>query len=444
MGDKDSRSERVSPAFRTTLRRELDDWVSEGVVDSDQSAAISKRYRLNEETQKSGGMVVQALYLIGACLIGGGAISFVASRWEEIPVPVRMALLFSTLLAFEVAGFYLWKVSGTRKKLGEALVVLGGLVFGANVVLIAQMFNLHGEPYGAFGIWAIGAGVIAFAMMSGPCMLLTCVTSFVWFVGHTEGNPHSFCWYPLVIVAAGLPFLKRYSNSAFAGVILAAGAAIPVCAGLDSGEGWPAVLAVSVIAALLYGLGLRLEGIESARLMGVIARTLGMAGILLLAYMMSFREVATELMERPWQSTGLLWTVPFGLVCVAGVAVWISVIRKPSARDDLRHRSKAVLLAGVLLACGTLTMQPVGFTLAAHLAVAAIGISLLYTAVKIHRRISFWTGLLLLAWVIFQNFIQWDTNLLLKSMVFIACGIGVILGGIRFERHLKQGGADDG
>ena len=444
MGEKDSGRERVAPGFRTTLRRELDVWVSEGVVDSDQSAAIEKRYALNEETQKSGGLVVQALYLIGACLIGGGAISFVASRWEEIPVPVRMALLFTTLLAFEVAGFYLWKVSGTRKKLVEALVVLGGLVFGANVVLIAQMFNLHGEPYGAFGIWAIGTGLIAFATMSGPCMLLTCITSFVWFVGHTEGNPHLFCWYPLVIGAAGLPLLKRHSTSAFPGLVLAAGAAIPVCAAFDSGEGWPAVLAVSVIAVLLYGLGLRLERIESARLMGVIARSIGMTGILLLAYMMSFREVATELMERHWISTGWLWTVPFGLVCAAAIAVWVSVVRTPPSRDDLKHRSRAVLVAGVLLAFGTLTMQAVGLTLAAHLSVAAIGASLLYTAVKIHRRTSFWTGLLLLAWVVFQNFIQWETHLLLKSFVFIACGIGVILGGIRFERHLKPGGADNG
>ena len=444
MGEKDSGSGLVSPAFRTTLRRELDVWLKEGVVDSDQSAAIQKRYALNEENRKSGGMVVQALYLIGACLIGGGAISFVASRWEEIPIPLKMALLFSTLLAFEVAGFYLWKVSGSRRKLGEALVVLGGLVFGANVVLIAQIFNLHGEPYGAFGIWAIGTGVIAYATMSGPCMVLTCITSFVWFVGHTEGNPHAFCWYPLVIGAAGLPFLKRHSTSAFAGVILAAGAAIPLCAAFDSGEAWPAVLAVSVIATLLYGLGLRLERLESARVMGVIARIIGMAGILLLAYIISFREVAAELTERSWQSTGLLWTVPLGLVFLAAIAVWTSVIRTPPDRDDLRHRSKAVLLAGVLLASGTLTMQPVGISLGAHLAVAAIGVSLLYTAVKVQRRTSFWTGLLLLAWVIFQNFIQWDTNLLLKSMVFILCGIGVILGGIRFERHLKKGGTDNG
>ena len=444
MSESDSGGRRVSPAFRSILRRELDDWVSEGVVDTDQSASISKRYGLGEVAEKSGGLVVQALYLIGACLIGGGAISFVASRWEEIPIPLRMALLFSALLACEVAGFYLWKVSGTRRKLGEALIVLGGLVFGANVVLIAQMFNLHGEPYGAFGIWALGTAVIAFATMSGPCMVLTCITSFVWFVGYTTGNPHVFCWYPLVIVVACLPFLMRRSAAAFAGAILAAGAAIPLCAGFDSGEPWPAVLAVSSTATLLFGLGVWLHRIDSARLMGVIARIVGITAILVLAYMMSFREVASELSMRPWRSAGWLWTVPLGLVCLAAIAVWVSVIRTPPERADLRHRSTAVFAAGVLLASGTLTMHAVGISLGAHLAVAAIGVSLLYTAVKVHRRKSFWTGLLLLAWVIFHNFIQWDTHLLLKSVVFIACGIGVILGGIRFERHLKQGGADNG
>ena len=444
MNENDSGIRRVSSTFRAILRRELGDWVNEGVVDSDQSAAISKRYGLNEVTEKSGGLVVQALYLIGACLIGGGAISFVASRWEEIPVPLRMAILVGTLLACEVAGFYMWKVSGTRRKLGEALVVLGGLVFGANVVLIAQMFNLHGEPYGAFGIWALGTAVIAYATMSGPCMFLTCVTSFAWFCGHTAGNPHVFGWYPLAIVVACVPFLMRHSTAAFTGVILAAGAAIAVCAGFDSGEYWPALLAVAVTGTFLFGLGLRMYRTESARLMGVIARIVGIAAILVLAYMMSFQEVASELSKRPWRSDGWLWTVPLGLVCLAAIAVWVSVIRTPPERADLRHRSIAVLVAGVLLASGTSTMQPVGMSLGAHLAVAAIGVSLLYTAVKVHRRKSFWTGLLLLAWVVFQNFVQWDTHLLLKSLVFIAGGIGVILGGIRFERHLKQGGSDNG
>lgn len=429
---------RMFPTFRSTLRQELALWVDEGVVESHQGAAISKRYGLDELGKGSSGLLVQALYLIGACLIGGGAISFVASRWEEIPVPLRMALLVCTLLACEITGFYLWKVSGTRKRLGEALILLGALVFGANVVLIAQMFHLHGEPYGAFGIWALGAAAIAYATMSGPCMLVTCVTSFVWFCGWTADNSHAFCWYPLAIVGACVPFLMRRSFATSAGLILAAGAAIPVCAGLDSGEAWPPFLAVAGITTLLFGLGLSLDRDESTRLLAVTARIVGIAVILLFAYMMSFHEgPASELSKHPWRSAGWLWTVPLGLVYLAAIAVWTSVLRTPLERVDLRHRSIAILLAGVFLTLGTLTMQPVGLALGANLALGAIGLSLLYTAVKMHRRTSFWAGLLLLVFVIFHRFMDWDTHLLLKSLVFIAGGIGVIVGGIRFERHLK-------
>ena len=429
---------RMFPTFRSTLRQELALWVDEGVVESHQGAAISKRYGLDELGKGSSGLLVQALYLIGACLIGGGAISFVASRWEEIPVPLRMALLVSTLLACEITGFYLWKASGTRKRLGEALILLGALVFGANVVLIAQMFHLHGEPYGAFGIWSLGAAAIAYATMSGPCMVVTCVTSFAWFCGWTADNPHVFCWYPLTIVAACVPFLIRRSPTTFAGLILAAGAAIPVCAGFDSGEHWPPLLAVAGITTLLFGLGLWLDRDESTRLMAVAARIVGIAVILLFAYMMSFHEgPASEFSKHPCRSAGWLWTVPLGLVYLAAIAVWTSVLRTPLERVDLRHRSIAILLAGVFLTLGTLTMQPVGLALGANLALGAIGLSLLYTAVKMHRRTSFWAGLLLLVFVIFHRFMDWDTHLLLKSLVFIAGGIGVIVGGIRFERHLK-------
>lgn len=444
MSESDSGGRRVSPSFRSMLRRELDDWVSEGFVDKDQSAAISKRYGLDDVAGRSGGLLVQALYLIGAVLIGGGAISFVASRWDEIPVPGRMALLVGTLLACEIAGFYLWKLSGSRKRLGEALIVLGALVFGANVFLIAQMFHLTGEPYGAFGIWALGSAVIAFATMSGPCILVTCVASFAWFCGYTANNPHMLCWYPFAIVAACVPFLMRRSAAAFGGGVLAAGAALAVCAALDSGEQWPPLLAVAATATFLYGLGLRLDRIESARLMGTIARTVGMTVILLLAYMMSFEEVAREFSKHVWRSEGWLWTVPLGLTGLAAIAVWTSVIRTPPETIPLRHRSIATLAAGIVLIAGTLAMQPLGLPVAAKVAAGAIAVSLLYTAVRIHRRTSFWAGLLILAWVIVHTFIEWDTNLFLKSFVFIACGVGVILGGIRFERHLKQGEAHNG
>ena len=346
---------RLSANFRSTLRRELTAWTDAGLIEPHQATTLSTRYRLDELASGSGGLLVQALYLIGACLIGGGAISFVAARWPEIPIPARVALLISTLLACETVGFYLWQISAKRKKLGEALVVLGALVFGANVVLISQMFELHGAPYGAVGLWSLGAAAIA------------------------------------------------------------------------------------ATATLLCGLGLWLDRGESTRRMAVVARVAGISAMLIFAYAMSFHEgPANELAKQRWQSSQWLWTAPLGLVYLAAIAVWSALLRKPPHRADLRHRSPAILLAGILLTAGTLTMQPVGLAIGANLALAAIAVSLLYTAIKTHRRTSFWSGLLLLALVIFNRFIDWDTQLLLKSLVFIAGGIAVIVGGIRFERHRQD------
>ena len=48
-------------------------------------------------------------------------------------------------------------------------------------------------------------------------------------------------------------------------------------------------------------------------------------------------------------------------------------------------------------------------------------------------------GLPLLALVIVSRFLEWDTHLMVKSAVFVLCGVGVILGGARFEKHLKGG-----
>jgi uncharacterized membrane protein len=110
--------------FASELRRELVQWVRDGLVEPTQAEAIRERY----PDQDAGGttsLLLPAIYIIGAALIGGGAISFVAANWDSIPIPVRIGLLVTTMLGCEIAGFVLWKVRGTRENLGQALVTLG-------------------------------------------------------------------------------------------------------------------------------------------------------------------------------------------------------------------------------------------------------------------------------------------------------------------------------
>ena len=74
----------------------------------------------------------------------------------------------------------------------------------------------------------------------------------------------------------------------------------------------------------------------------------------------------------------------------------------------------------------------------ANLALVGIAGGLLWDAVTEGQRREFWLGLGLLSLVMVSRFLEWDTHLMVKSEVFVLCGIGVILGGVRFEKHLKE------
>jgi len=174
-------------------------------LEQSQADAICERYGLDDAQESTAGLVLPAIYIIGACVVGGGAISFVAAHWDSISIPVRIGLLLTVMLGCEISGFVLWKVKGTREKLGQALVALGAVIFGANVFLIAQMYHLQGPPHSAFGVWTLGALSVAYTTFSAPTMALACITSFVWSTGWIETDPHDFCWYPFAICAACVP-----------------------------------------------------------------------------------------------------------------------------------------------------------------------------------------------------------------------------------------------
>ena len=428
--------------FASELRRELAGWVRDGLVAQDQADSIQARYA-GDESRGTSGLLLPAIYIVGAALIGGGAISFVAANWDSIPIPVRIGLLVSTMLGCEIAGFVLWKVKGTRENLGQALVALGALVFGASVFLIAQMYHLRGEPQVAFGIWTIGALALAYSTFSGPTMLLVCVTSFVWSVGWIGIHPHDFFWYPIALCVACIPFVRRLDALTFTGLLLAGSAAVATAAGKDSGEVWPVLAALMALGALSRGVGLWLEQRESTLHMSVLALRLGGLVILLPAYMLSFHDgLGGEVSEELWISEGWMWVVLLALVYVAAVLSWLVALRRASGEGDVRMQIHlAMLAAALLVTVGIAAGHEVVIVIMANLALLAVAGALLWEAVSAGQRREFWLGLGLFVLVIVSRFLEWDTHLMLKSAVFILCGVGVTIGGVRFERHLIGKGA---
>jgi len=103
----------------------------------------------------------------------------VGANWDDIPRGVRMGSLVALVLAANLAGLYRYHRSGGRAATGWFF--LGGLFYGAAIMLIAQIYHL-GEHF-PDGIlwWWIGVLPLALLLNSRLLMLQAATLGFIWF-----------------------------------------------------------------------------------------------------------------------------------------------------------------------------------------------------------------------------------------------------------------------
>jgi len=441
------RNHKASDRFREWLKQELQNWQADGIISPEQSATISQRYELDQISRERRNYLLFAIYVIGAVLIGAGIISFVAAHWEKIPPIPKIILIVSVMLVCHVSGFYLWKISGRSPRLGHALIVLGTLVFGANIGLMTQIFHIKVNFYnGLFG-WAIGAMVMAYALESIPNAVIAIVISYAGFCGWIYDNPHTFCYYPFVAAAVFLPFVYlRRSVLIFGLSLLAVGISVIVCAGLDGEELLAFSLATAGVGLLHFGFGLLSDRTASFKSFAAPSMVLGTLFAAFNAYILSFKGLAREVDFAGIENW--MWTIPVAAGYIIAVIMWVYCFRLMLQNHQIRPISISVLASTVLVLLGIIAKifllekwsynDYLFVVIASHFACLALCIGLLASSFLIENRHIFWAGILLAALIITTRFFEYETGLLLKAAVFTACGVSLILAGVKFENYLKK------
>ena len=192
--------------FAGQLSRESEAWVAEGIVSAEQAAAIRGRYADRREERR--GSATTALAVIGALAVGLGVIGFVAANWEELSHGVRLALLTAAVGGSYTAGFQLRDRTGSRPRIGEALYLVGVLLFGASLFLVGQMYHVEAHDPFALLLWAGGATATALVVRS-RAIAAAAVLIFTGWVGFEFGlaieDAGSDAWaaFPVVAVCYG-------------------------------------------------------------------------------------------------------------------------------------------------------------------------------------------------------------------------------------------------
>lgn len=99
-------------------------------------------------------------------------ITFVAANWQAWSRELRVILLLSLFVGVNFAGFSLWRrrvvlpagIDQWQQRLGQGLLLLGALILGANMALMAQMFHISGSPYRLYLAWGLGVLAIAYSL----------------------------------------------------------------------------------------------------------------------------------------------------------------------------------------------------------------------------------------------------------------------------------------
>lgn len=191
--------------FIKRLAQELPLWAERGWVqrgaERDILAYVESQHRGSER-------MVIALSLMGAVLLGAGIITFFAAHWAGMSKLLKLLLLFGSM-----SGVYI-TAAVTRENLprvSQSLWLLGVILFGANVMLIAQIYNIDSHYPNGVLMWALGALLVAYAIPAQLALAAAIALGVLWTgMEHMDFN-RSVHWPFLLFWLACLLPIYRHS-----------------------------------------------------------------------------------------------------------------------------------------------------------------------------------------------------------------------------------------
>jgi uncharacterized membrane protein len=136
-----------------TLEKQLERWLSSGVVDASTAARIRAFEQSQVPSERLRWPVLLALAL-GGVLLCAGVLLFVAAHWDELSPAWRFSLVLLRVAAFPVAGAF---TAERFPALSVTFYTIGTVCVGAGIFLAAQIFNLQEHWPNGILLWAIGA-----------------------------------------------------------------------------------------------------------------------------------------------------------------------------------------------------------------------------------------------------------------------------------------------
>lgn len=429
------------------LLAEIDRWKAEGAVSAEQAAQLRQRYEVPQPPPKEAvpwGLLVFAT--AGAIVIGLGVILLFAYNWDEIPKFGKLALVFAAVIGAHAAGIRLLAKDGWQPKLGEALLALGTMFYGAGIWLVAQIYNIDEHYPNGFLFWALGALGIAWAIRSTANALMAAVLLTVWGCCETFdfGDPHVSA---LLLIAGGLLPLAWKQRSGLLMAATLAAIQLLLASNIVSWSGGSLGFTATLAWGVLLVAAARLTGAHRSDFGGgaAVMSFFGYGAFLVCAYLLSFHDAADNLLNWRWDQ-GLSPGIghAFGWVLfVLGLAGWVWIAVRSLLRKDLVIEREEWLLPIALVYCFIVaSMGGRGWELfiswSFNLMLLGLAIMWMWRGCQDSRLGTTVVGSLLLSAVVLARYFDLFESLASRGLAFIVLGI-IFIAEAMYYRRVRRG-----
>jgi uncharacterized membrane protein len=157
-----------------------------GLITDEQRQRIVAHFGLKEDSNR----FLVIISFVGAVLVAAGIALLIASNWDAIPRGVKLATGLALMLGAHGAGWWLREVRRDYRKTGEALHLIGSLLFLANIALVGQIYHISTRAPNAFLLWWAGIAALPWLLRSEVQHLLALLAFGIWF-GAEVNEPNS-------------------------------------------------------------------------------------------------------------------------------------------------------------------------------------------------------------------------------------------------------------
>ena len=394
--------------FLERLPREVSRWEADSIITAEQRQSILGSYDPSEMapgSHRAQGRLVTGLSVIGAVLVGLGIIFFLAANWDGIDREVKLGGILAAIIAGHGLGYYLRYHRGYRR-VGSAMVLLACVIYGAGVHLVGQVYNVDVNDPRLMLFWFLGVLPLVYIVRSQPIQLLGVVL-----------------------------------------FLLAVGFRLPSWIGdVSRGEAILGVALFLILGLLILAVGRLKEEVSFLRPYAEVFQLVGMITALGALFIFTFKDVF-ESFEQGLYIQGETEVGYRAMIAAAGALTLVLVLvtawlHRRNEREftltGIEGIAIAILLAAAYVVVGVNTGGEVLYAVAFNV---LLGLALLGVLVSGYLRgREAWVNIALvfIGIDVIARYFEYSWNLLDRSLIFVAAGVILLLGGFLVERGRQR------